>query len=95
MQGAFFVLSKLYDEYYPDGLYDGTFLFMEEDILAFRCRKKGLKILYTPELKVIHLDGYSTLKQKKNRCNKYIFELKETRKSCIIMLEMMQNENRE
>lgn len=95
VQGAFFVLSELYNASYPDGLYDGTFLYMEEDILVYRCRKKGLRVLYTPKLRVTHFDGYSTLRQKKNRCNKYIFELEETRKSCIIMLDMIRAETGE
>ena len=40
LQGAFFILSKEYLNAYPDGLYPGTFLYMEEDILNYRTRKK-------------------------------------------------------
>ena len=93
LHGAFFILSRKYMEQYPDGLYNQTFLYMEEDILAHRCRKKHLKTLYTPELSVFHIDGYTTTKQTGNRCNKYIFELTETKKSCQIMLNMIQMEN--
>lgn len=92
LQGAFFVLSRQYMESYTDGLYNGTFLYMEEDILAYRCKIKNLKTLYTPKLKVFHYDGYSTNNCLKGRCAKYIFELEETRKSCGVMLKLLLDE---
>lgn len=84
LHGAFFVLSKNYFDKYPDGLYDGTFLYMEEDILALRCKKMGLKLLYDPQISVIHFDGVSSLSESGDRCKKYMRELVETKKSCII-----------
>lgn len=84
LHGAFFVLSKKYFEKYPDGLYNGTFLYMEEDILAFRCKKYGLKLLYDPQITVNHFDGVSSLNEAGDKCKKYIRELVETKKSCIV-----------
>ncbi|WP_274656652.1 glycosyltransferase [Streptococcus equinus] len=89
LHGAFFVLSKNYFDKYPDGLYDGTFLYMEEDILAYRCMKSKLKMLYDPKISVIHFDGVSSLKESGDRCKKYIRELTETRKSCISYINHM------
>lgn len=89
LHGAFFVLTKKYFEKYPDGLYDGTFLYMEEDILAYRCLKGKLKMLYDPKISVIHFDGVSSLKESGDRCKKYIRELTETRKSCISYINYM------
>ncbi len=93
LHGAFFVLSEKYFEKYPDGLYDGTFLYMEEDILAYRCQKKNLKMLYDPKLAVIHFDGVSSLREAGDRCKKYIRELTEIRKSCINYINYMDNLN--
>lgn len=84
LQGAFLVLSKEYLKKHPEGLFPDTFLYMEEHILAFLCKKEKLLTLYTPDLKVFHLDGYSTLKQQSNKCKKYIFELEETKRSCSV-----------
>ena len=92
IHGAFFILTKTYLEEFPEGLYSKTFLYMEEYILAYLCTKRKLNILYTPELKVVHLDGYSTLNQKLNRCNKYIFELEETKNSCQHFLKIMEED---
>lgn len=89
LHGAFFVLTKQYLDKFSDGLYDKTFLYLEEDILAYRCDINNLDTIYEPKLKVLHYDGYSTHKLKKNRCKKYMFELEETRKSCGIMLELI------
>lgn len=86
---AFFVLSEGYLKAYPDGLYPGTFLYMEEDILNYRVKKQKLKALYDPSLSVLHLDGASTLKSRGNRCKKYIFELEQTKLSCQSMLDYM------
>lgn len=89
LQGAFFVLAERYMKAYPDGLYPGTFLYMEEDILNYRAKKENLRILYDPSLSVLHLDGASTLSSAGTRCKKYIFELEQTKISCQKMLEYM------
>ena len=82
LQGAFFVLTKKYLNKHPEGLYPGTFLYMEELILFYICFKENLDILYDPELKVLHFDGVSTRNKKNDRCDKYLFEMIETLKSC-------------
>lgn len=78
LMGAFFVLSRLYYQAYSKGLFNKTFMYLEEDALALQCEKKNLLSLYDPKIKVFHYDGLATLKVNKNRINKYIFELKNT-----------------
>lgn len=93
LHGAFFVLSKSYLAAYPDGLYPHTFLYMEEDILNYRIHKKKLKSLYIPDLKVDHFEGFSSIKKNNNnRCKKYIFELEQTNKACIIMKKYLEGD---
>lgn len=92
LHGAFFVLSENYMKEYLDGLFGGTFLYMEEDILAFRCNLKGLKMVYDPAVDVIHFDGVSSLRMAGNRCEKFIREMKETRKSCVSYMEYMKSQ---
>ena len=89
IHGAFFVLTNTYLEKYPHGLFAGTFLYKEEDILAYLCAQAGLKIRYCPELKLLHYDGIATQKATSSRVNKYIFELEHTRKSTVSFLELM------
>ncbi len=89
LQGAFFILAKSYLNAYPDGLYPGTFLYVEEDILNYRAKLKNLKVVYDPAVSVRHLEGMSSLSRTGDRCNKYIFELEQIRKSCFVMKKYM------
>lgn len=89
VQGAFFVLSQCYLEAYPEGLCPETFMYMEEDILAYLCSQKQLKIRYSPELKVLHYEGAATMKASKKRVDKFIFELENSRNSARILLNLM------
>lgn len=91
---AFFVLAEGYLKVYPDGLYPGTFLYMEEDALNYRAHRQNLKSLYDPSLSVLHLDGVSTLKSSGNRCKKYIFELEQTKLSCQSVLAYMEGKDK-
>ncbi|MBS6698502.1 MAG: glycosyltransferase family 2 protein [Faecalibacterium prausnitzii] len=58
VHGSCFVLSPKYFDVYS-GLYTGTFLFEEENILANMCLNSNLKILYTPDTNVVHLGSKS------------------------------------
>lgn len=91
LHGAFFVLTPRYLEYYPEGLFDKTFLYLEEDILAYRCRQRGLKTLYDPSLAVIHYDGVNSLQVAGNKCRKYIRELEETKRSCVQFIKYIEH----
>lgn len=53
LHGCFLVLSKRFFECF-DGLYSGTFLYMEEDILFWQLMKKNLTSVYLPDIRVFH-----------------------------------------
>ncbi|MCR5507544.1 MAG: glycosyltransferase [Lachnospiraceae bacterium] len=86
IQGSFFVLSRGYLNAYPDGLYPGTFLYLEEDILNLRAERKGLKTVYDPSIRVDHSEGTAALQASGSRIKKYMFELEHTIESCRIFL---------
>lgn len=62
VHGSCLVLAPEFFDVYK-GLYDGTFLFQEENILSDMCIDKSLLIVYEPRAKVIHL-GSRSLKTK-------------------------------
>ncbi|KLU72376.1 MAG: hypothetical protein RHS_2003 [Robinsoniella sp. RHS] len=64
-------------------------MYGEEDILSYQCNVKGYKILYTPELKIIHLDGVSTKKTTGNNLQKNIFYYSHAVKGLKILLSLM------
>lgn len=43
-----------------DGLYPGTFLYYEEEILGLVCKKLGLKMVYTDEAEIYHKEDQSS-----------------------------------
>lgn len=43
-----------------DGLYPGTFLYYEEEILALVCHKLGLEMVYTDEIEIYHKEDQSS-----------------------------------
>ena len=60
LHGACYIFSKDFIAARPLAFNPATFLYCEEDILEFECRKQGLKMRYTPALKVLHLEDAST-----------------------------------
>lgn len=58
VHGACFVLSSIFFKKY-DGLFDGTFLFQEENLLGHMCKSSDLKVVFNPKPSVIHLGSRS------------------------------------
>lgn len=90
LHGSFWVMSKEYIDVYPKGLCDKTFMYMEEDILYYFCERKHLKMMYSPDISVIHNEGASTRNALKSRAKKSIFEFENTIKSAQVLLEILQ-----
>ena len=57
---ALFILSNLFHKL--GGFYVKFFMYFEESDLCKRAQKQGYKIIYTPDISLIHLKGYSTQK---------------------------------
>ena len=57
---ALFIRKQLFEEL--DGFDEAFFMYFEESDLCQRTRDKGWKILYTPDISLIHLGGYSVNK---------------------------------
>ncbi len=53
LHGSFLVLSPKFFAHF-NGLFDGTFLNLEEDILFWQLRQAGQKTVYLPSLHVFH-----------------------------------------
>lgn len=59
ISGCCLIFSSGYIDKF-DGLNPKPFLYLEEEILFSRARKNSLKIVYTPEVQVIHLGEAAT-----------------------------------
>lgn len=59
LHGSCLIFSKIFIDNF-DGLYDETFMYLEEDILYYILQKENMITLYSPELKIIHKEDVST-----------------------------------
>ncbi len=84
LHGCFLVFSNLYT---LDGLCDETFLYGEEDLLAKECRDNGLKLLYYPELKIIHNESKATKKSMPDLIGRKLFFLNNRLDSYHVLLK--------
>jgi GT2 family glycosyltransferase len=59
LHGSFIVLGPDFLAV-RDGFNEMTYMYGEEDILAYECQRDGMKLYYSPEISVIHYAGIST-----------------------------------
>ncbi len=69
ISGAGMIFSKEYISKF-DGLNSKTFMYLEEILLYIRVKKAGMKIIYNPELELIHLEDAATLETFKGKTAK-------------------------
>lgn len=89
LHGACFIFSLKFIEQRTNCFYPDTFLYMEEDILHYECMEKGLKMLYSPDIKVKHLEDVSTNVSIKSGFKKFKMKNDEMKKSIEILLKLM------
>lgn len=69
LSGCCWIFSKDYVERF-DGINSETFMYLEEILLYIRVKNAGLKIIYNPELEIIHLEDAATLETFKGKTKK-------------------------
>lgn len=90
--GACLIFSPAFVAKERDAFYSKTFMYGEEDIMAYLCKKKGYKILYSPNISVFHLNGEITKNKYGNSLEKNIFTYTYIVEGCKILLELMRME---
>ena len=73
LQGACYIFSPLFVINSAIAFEELTFMYGEEALLALRCKKKHWKMLYNPDLKIMHAEKISTSIVNNNIVNKEIF----------------------
>lgn len=87
LHGCFMVFSQVYIDRF-DGLDDGTFLYMEEDILYKHIIENNLVTVYSPNIIVYHEEDVSTNSIVVNQRKKIDFVYSNTLKSCQHLLKV-------
>lgn len=76
LQGACLIVSKKYVEQEEKMFDPEPFLYCEEVLMYFKCRKKNYEMVYSPELKVWHEESASFKNENKNLDERVRFMLK-------------------
>lgn len=96
LHGCCLIFSPVYLQRFADAFDPVTFMFREEELLYLRCRDVGLKVLYEPALRVLHLEDIATDFMYKTERKKEIFHLENQIDSMGILIERLErNGNRE
>ena len=89
LHGACYIFSPDFIKQRTKCFCPDTFLYMEEDILHYECMKKGLKMLYSPDIKVKHLEDVSTNASIKSGFKKFKMKNNEMKISIMVFLKIM------
>src|SRR5690606_33369348 len=80
LHGACMIFDPVYVRKYT-GLYSNTFMYMEEYILNYIAEKENLKIVYSPDIQILHKEDSSTNAVYKKESKKRLFVYENSRKS--------------
>lgn len=91
--GACIIASQKFVEHEPKMFVPETNFYYEEYILHERCKRNGYKIVFSPELQVIHGDGVATKENKINEKKRLKFIMNETMKAARVYKAVLQKIN--
>lgn len=92
LNGCCLVFSPLYLKQF-DGFNDATFMYREEEFIYFHCMVKGLKMVYNPNLKIMHYEDASTNQVYKKSRKKNAFFYKHSLDSMGAILTYLEKNN--
>ena len=72
--GSCLIFSPRYVQKYK-GIYSGTFLYCEEEILWYIAQQEQLKIVFWPQIQILHKEDRATLASTRTVHHKRIFKL--------------------
>lgn len=93
LHGCCMVFSKDFFKEF-EGFWQDTFLYAEEEIIYYLAMKKGLRILYTPEVTCMHKEAVTTNQIYRDFCVAKIFYFSNVAKSYWKFLKLMKEMER-
>ncbi|WP_195985501.1 glycosyltransferase [Clostridium sp. D33t1_170424_F3] len=90
IHGACVIYGPGYIQNENNAFVNGTFMYFEEDLLKLQCVLHDYKMLFDPQIGILHLEGKSTASSVKSNFRKDLFVLKQSKKSlkvCKLMLK--------
>lgn len=94
LHGCCLVFSKDFFREF-DGFWEKTFLYAEEEILYYLAMKKGMTLLYSPEVWCVHKEAATTSAMYRDFCDGKIFYFSNITKSYRLFLSLMKERKNE
>lgn len=88
LHGCCMVFSKDFLQEF-EGFWPDTFLYAEEEIVYYLAMKKGMRVLYTPEVTCMHKEAVTTNQIYRDFCDAKIFYFSNVAKSYRKFLKLM------
>ena len=93
LHGSCYVFSRDFVKRLPQKcFFDGTFMYLEAEILYYQAKRDGEKMIYYPDLKVDHHEDKSTDAKLKNQAKKSIFSIKCLKDSTKAFIDLMEKD---
>lgn len=93
LHGACYVFSRKYIINHSNCFYDKTFMYFESYILHYLGQRENLKLIYYPEIRVVHHEDVATDQTYKSVYEKSVFVNKCLLDSCNEFIKIMKEEN--
>ena len=93
LHGACLVFSGHYISVRPQCFNPDTFLYFEEDLLHYECRRDGLRMVYDASVSVKHLEDVTTDEMFRSSTAKDEFKLRESLRSIRVIRALMQSDH--
>lgn len=93
LHGACYIFSRQFIEKRKNAFYPKTFLYFEEHILQYECVRGGIKMIYSPDISVCHLEDVSTNRFLENDFAKEKFKLGKMMDSALVFLDLVRSKN--
>lgn len=77
LQGACIIFLKSFIEREDDAFVPDTFMYMEEDILSYKCAIREYNAVYDPTIYVFHAESLSTSQSFRKKIDKELFYYRE------------------
>lgn len=95
LSGSCLIFTPTFFTSYKKLFFPSTFFYHEEEILYYRLSNKGLEMLYTPKLQVLHDHSVSTNKSFSSEKEKLLFKYRNNLKGCNILLDYINGDKNE
>ncbi|ELC8439506.1 glycosyltransferase [Clostridium perfringens] len=92
LHGACIIFSPIYIKNEVNAFYPETYMYGEEDILFYICKKKQYVTIFEPKIKILHKEDASTNYILNKEIKKRLFILKNSKESLEILHNIMKKD---